>query len=232
MASRMASERQVSLAQLAAWLAGLRVGRSIVEIIDHHSWVPTVAQCRRAGGLATVRGVRRYHQQVRHWSDNGYQIMVTADGEIFLCRPMGRSGGHCLGHNAHSIGVCFIGNFDSGHDAPPQQYAGYRTLVSVMALLCRRFAIPVSRIYPHRQFANKSCPGTGFAMGAFRQEVAAAMGNAIAPRPFRVSWAGKYLAANAAELRDGSTWVRAADVARIEGRKAHWRPADNKVYVQ
>ena len=181
----MPIEQQVSLEQLAVHLRGLNINRVILEEIQHHTWSPTVANYYATGGLACVRGVRRYHMAPppngRGWSDNGYHIMVGPDGAVYLCRPISKSGGHCLGHNSQSIGISLIGNYDTGHDAPPEQWPGYRALISTVALVCRRFNIPVNRIYPHSAFADKSCPGTGFAMPRFRQEVQAAMANEIKP---------------------------------------------------
>ena len=160
----MVYEREISLQELPAILRGMSVTRLLVEIIAHHTWIPTVLNYFNVGGLQCVRGVRRYHMNTRGWRHNGYHLMIGPDGRIFLCRPMGWSGGHCLGHNAHSIGVCLIGNYDLGHDTPVSQWEGYRTLVQVLALLCLRFKIPVERIYPHSRFAAKTCPGTGVSM--------------------------------------------------------------------
>jgi hypothetical protein len=181
----MATEREVTLPQLAAFLQGLRISRPIRWLVDHHTWSPTVAQYR---GISTVRGIRLYHMNVRGWSDNGYHITLGPDGRIFLCRPISRSGGHCIARNADSIGVSLIGNYDKGHD----QFwgtPGHRTLVSVLALLCRRFNIdPGTRIGPHARWDPKTCPGTGITSqwGRLIQEVYAAMATEIAVKKIKI----------------------------------------------
>ncbi len=224
----MPTETQVTKDGFGKHLSVVSVARLIVEFIAHHTWKPIVADYR---GISTVRSVRRYHMNVRDWSDNGYHIMIGPDGAIYLCRPLRRSGGHCLGHNARSVGVNVIGNFDLSHDAPMGEKQ-YRTLVSVLAMLCARFKVPVSRIYPHSAFANKTCPGTGVDMDALCRDVALAMKHEIKPKQFRVSWAGIYLDAQDAELRGDTTWVKLRPVADIEGRTVHPRAALRKVFVK
>lgn len=170
------AEQEVTTEQLARLLPDVHVDRVIVYLLDHHTWRPTVHDYHQVGGAATVRGVTRYHVQVRGWSDNGYHIMIGPDGRIWLCRPMRRSGAHCVGRNHDSIGVSLIGNYDRGHD----QFwgsQGAETLFRVLALLCRRFDLPVSRVRPHSAYAAKTCPGTSATdrWGEFLQEVQAAM---------------------------------------------------------
>jgi len=52
------------------------------------------------------------------------------------------------------------------------------------------------------------------------------------PKPFRVELLGTYLPEDAAELRDGVTWVRLNAVAPIAGWGTFWRSALNKVFVK
>jgi len=166
----MPSERKVTLAEFEAHLGNTAVPRRIDEVIVHHTWSPTAAQY---AGISTVAGVRRYHMQVRGWSDNGYHVMVPpVRNEVFLCRPLARSGAHCLNHNTHSVGVSFIADFDK---EDPQRYGGMEEGVQVVAALCRRFGLPVSDVRFHREFADKSCPGTKMSLSWFRTRVQVAL---------------------------------------------------------
>ena len=181
----MATETEVSLAGLAAHLKGLSFSRVVTWLVDHHTWSPAVANyC----GISTVRGIRNYHMNVRGWSDNGYHITVGPDGKVFLCRPMRRSGGHCIARNADSIGVSIIGNYDAGRDTFWGS-AGHKAYVSVLALLAARFRIdPATRMGPHARWDPKTCPGTSITQqwGRLVQEVRAAMVNEISSPSLKV----------------------------------------------
>ncbi len=173
----MPSEREVTLEQFRDHLQALPPGRRIDEVVVHHTWSPTAAQYR---GLATVRGVRNYHMQVRGWSDNGYHVMIGPDGRIFLCRPLQRSGAHVAGRNAHTVGVSFIANFDS---EDPQAYGGMQAGRDVVAALLERFDLATTDIRFHREFAPKTCPGLKLSLAEFRSAVAS---DAAGPTPARL----------------------------------------------
>ena len=162
----MPTEYLVSFEDFKRHLSNVHVARGINEIIVHHTWRPTASDYR---GIETVRGVRRYHMQVRGWSDNGYHVMIAPDGSIFMCRPLERSGAHTRGRNAHTIGVSFIANFDS---EAPRDYKGLPSGIRVIAELVKRFDLSIKNIRFHREFAPKTCPGTKMSMAYLRGEVA------------------------------------------------------------
>ena len=161
-------------------------GRRITEIIIHHSWRPTAAQY---AGERTIAGILHYHRNVRGWSTIGYNVIIGPNADIFLCRPIRRSGGHTLDHNAQSVGICHIGDFDA---EDPWQYAGYEQGIDVVAALCLRFALSEQDVYFHRDFANKSCPGTQFDRAEYREAVQQAMNNPIG-EPDVYEWAQAYV---------------------------------------
>jgi len=161
----MPTEQQVTFEQFGQHLADALVDRHIDEVVIHHTWKPTAADYH---GIATVRGVRCYHMQVRGWSDNGYHVMIGPNGDIFLCRPLRRSGAHVRGRNAHSIGVSFIANFDREE---PGEYPGLQTGYRVVTALLERFDLPPSAVRFHREFASKTCPGMKLLLSDFRHRV-------------------------------------------------------------
>ena len=124
--------------------------RKITEIIVHCS--DTVE-----GTNWTVDDLRKWHKD-RGWLDIGYHYVVYLDGSIHKGRPDEVVGAHCVGHNAHSIGVCYIGGKEAGTfrakdtRTPAQQEALLRLLI---VLVCR---YPAAEIYGHRDFANRKCP--------------------------------------------------------------------------
>lgn len=124
--------------------------RKITEIIVHCS--DTVE-----GTHWTVDDLRKWHKD-RGWLDIGYHYVVYLDGSIHRGRNEEVVGAHCVGHNAHSIGVCYIGGKEAGTfrakdtRTPAQKEALLRLLID---LVCR---YPDAEIYGHRDFANRKCP--------------------------------------------------------------------------
>lgn len=124
--------------------------RSINEIIVHCSDT-------REGMDYTVDDIRKWHLQ-RGFSDIGYHYVVYRDGSVHTGRNVDVSGAHCVGHNANSIGVCYIG----GHEAVGDGYKDTRTEAQKKALLSllselKKF-YPSATIHGHREFAAKACP--------------------------------------------------------------------------
>lgn len=55
-----------------------------------------------------VNDLRRWHK-AQGWKDVGYHFVITLDGTIEQGRALEEIGSHTKGHNAHSIGICYIG---------------------------------------------------------------------------------------------------------------------------
>ena len=157
----------VSIDTLRDLLEAAPPRRDIQEIILHHTWLPTAAQYR---GRPTWEGIQGYHMEVRQWSDIGYHAGVAPDGTVWLLRPIMCGGAHTLNHNANSVGLVVLGNYDAGHDDPAQIT---KAAARVTALLCKRYSLGPQDVYFHRDFANKTCPGTAIDRAAFRAQVAA-----------------------------------------------------------
>jgi N-acetylmuramoyl-L-alanine amidase len=103
-----------------------------------------------------VNDVRRWHQQ-RGFSDIGYHYVVLVDGTIENGRSLSEVGAHCKGHNAHSIGVCYVGGLNAkGAPADTRTPAQRKALRQLLTLLKQQF--PATTIHGHRDFATKPCP--------------------------------------------------------------------------
>lgn len=129
--------------------------RNIKEIIIHCSATPE-------GEDFTVAQIRQMHL-LRGFSDIGYHYVIYRDGSIHEGRAESISGAHCTGHNSISIGICYIGgcpprsvkNWDKqGKDT--RTAAQKLALVKLIRELKKKY--PTSKIYGHRDFANKACP--------------------------------------------------------------------------
>lgn len=107
----------------------------------------------------TVEDVRRMHVQGRGWSDIGYHYLIYLDGTIHKGRPTTKVGAHCLGHNATSIGVCYVGGLDK--NLKPKDTRTFEQKIALRALLQqlkKDYKMPDHCVHGHREFANKACP--------------------------------------------------------------------------
>lgn len=124
--------------------------RTINEIIVH-------CTATRRNQPVTVDDVRRWHKE-KGYADIGYHYLIYLNGEIHKGRPVEIAGAHCLNHNAHSIGVCYVGGLDLlGKDQEDTRTEQQKTaLRSLLRQLKTQY--PDAVIRGHRDFANKTCP--------------------------------------------------------------------------
>ena len=92
------------------------------------------------------------------WSGIGYHWVVRRDGTLEAGRPEYLAGAHCLGHNAHSIGVCYEGGLDiRGQPADTRTPQQRQTLRRLLEELHRRY--PRALITGHHDLnPHKDCP--------------------------------------------------------------------------
>ena len=136
--------------------------RRIDEIIVH-------CTASREGQEQTVEQIRRDHTTPvskggRGWSDIGYHYVVYLDGTVHEGRNVDISGAHCVDHNAHSIGIAYVGGVENKPGVPYAQLKAKDTRTeaqkaSLMALLMDlRKLYPKARIIGHRDVSSKACP--------------------------------------------------------------------------
>lgn len=124
--------------------------RKINEIIVHCSATPE-------GRNVSAAEIDRWHRQ-RGFNCIGYHFVVGLDGTVEIGRAIDKIGAHCLKHNAHSVGVCYIGGVEKDGKTPKdtRTEAQKTALRSIIRRLKRQF--PGSVVHGHRDFANKACP--------------------------------------------------------------------------
>ena len=123
--------------------------RKITELIIHCSATPE-------GKDYTVADIDRWHK-ARGFKMIGYHYVIYRDGSIHTGRPLEMVGAHCTSHNAHSIGICYIGGLDrSGNPKDTRTQVQKDVLWSLVKSLQKRF--PDATVHGHREFANKACP--------------------------------------------------------------------------
>ena len=123
--------------------------RTITEIIIHCS-----ATCE--GQAFTAKDIDRWHRQ-RGYTMIGYHYVILLDGTVEKGRPIEQIGAHCKGHNANSIGICYIGGLDKdGLPKDTRTEQQRKAMKQLIADLLRKF--PNATVHGHREFANKDCP--------------------------------------------------------------------------
>lgn len=108
-----------------------------------------------------VEEVRRWHR-ARGFEDVGYHYLVRLDGRVEVGRSEELVGAHCPdgGMNRRSVSVCYVGGVSADMSAPQdtRTEAQRRSLRELVRRLQRKYSIPDSRVFGHRDFAPKACP--------------------------------------------------------------------------
>lgn len=124
--------------------------REIKEIILHCAATPE-------GRDFTVAQIDRWHRS-RGFTGIGYHYVVYRDGSVHPGRSESAVGAHCTGHNANSIGVCYIGGCTSDGKTPKdtRTAAQRRSLLQLVKELLGRY--PGATVHGHNEYARKACP--------------------------------------------------------------------------
>lgn len=124
--------------------------RKITEIIVHCSATPR-------GRNVTAKDIDRWHKE-RGFRCIGYHYVIRLDGTVEAGRNEGETGAHCKGHNATSVGICYVGGLSAdGKQAVDTRTDSQRVaMTELIAALKERY--PGAKVYGHRDFAAKECP--------------------------------------------------------------------------
>ena len=125
--------------------------RTITLIVIHCSAV-------RPGQQSSAKKINDWHHDRGFQNGIGYHYVVRRDGSIELGRPLEMIGAHVVGHNRHSIGICYEGALNSfGEDADTRTPEQKVTLRKLLEELHRKF--PKALIVGHRDLnPGKKCP--------------------------------------------------------------------------
>ena len=123
--------------------------RKITKIILHCS-------ATKEGKNFTAKDIDQWHRR-QGFQMIGYHYVILLDGTVEIGRPLEIPGAHTYGHNADSIGICYIGGLD--HDGKPkdtrtpEQRKAMKKLIDNLLV---RYAN--ATVHCHNEFANKECP--------------------------------------------------------------------------
>jgi len=153
----------------AGWIPSRGISNRWDSIVIHHS----------ASANATPQGMRDYHMNVRGWDELGYHFVVGngvnyGDGQVFIGQRWKSQmhGAHCKTpgnhYNDHGIGICLIGDFQTGRPTPKQ----LDSVARLVRFLMNECGIPQSQILTHGGITGKTaCPGRNFSLSAVIQRI-------------------------------------------------------------
>ncbi|MHC4498209.1 MAG: peptidoglycan recognition protein family protein, partial [Planctomycetota bacterium] len=149
------------------WVPPSRLERGWKAIVVHHSGTET--------GNAAI--FDKSHRK-RYWAGIGYDFVIgngsnSGDGQVevtFRWRQQ-KTGAHCKTPNnwanEKGVGICLVGNFDDRAPTSRQM----KSLVKLVRFLQKRYQIPKSRIYSHKNTPGArvtDCPGRHFSMARLK----------------------------------------------------------------
>ena len=128
----------------------------------------------REEGLAQLKAIQDLHQNIRGWSDIGYQFVIDKGGRVYQGRPfMDGSitleeipalarGAHVGGANTGNIGICLLGCYhppEGGACVDQITTESLDTYVTMFAFLSEAYEVAPEQIRGHRDFSPTACPG-------------------------------------------------------------------------
>lgn len=163
-----------SLIEFKNWISNIQVGRTILKIQQHHTYIPNYFNFDGSNHFERQLTMKKYHTVHNGWQDIGQHFTIFPDGSIVTGRSLEKSPACIYNQNANSICIENFGNFDINGDV--MTVSQRESILTVTATLCKRFNLPVNSnsIVYHHWFRldnglrtnggsnTKSCPGTAF----------------------------------------------------------------------
>ena len=154
LAAQIDLRRRWQWTRLAPSPTRLRPAGLYTRLTVHHAGAATNNHVDAGRVAADIENVMVGHRN-RRFGDIGYHFIVDAAGRVWEGRSLRYVGAHVSEANDGNIGVMLLGNFERQRPSASQ----VATLNRLTAALRARFAIPVHRLYGHRDLGQTLCPG-------------------------------------------------------------------------
>ncbi|XP_076649793.1 peptidoglycan-recognition protein LC [Halictus rubicundus] len=103
-----------------------------------------------------VRFAQSFHIESRHWSDIAYNFLAGGDGYVYVGRNWDYMGAHAFGFNNISIGISFIGTFNTVKPNKRQLHAVQKLID--LGVKTKKIATNY-KLLAHRQVSGTLSPG-------------------------------------------------------------------------
>jgi LysM repeat protein len=129
-----------------------QMGR-VTRITVHHTgeYAGTVGVSKRE----ILRRIDRYHREGRGWAAIGYHWLVSPDGQVYEGRPESIQGAHTRNANSNNLGISMMGDFHK--NSPTARHVSI--LKAVLEDARKRYGLPRSKVFGHRDHMATACPG-------------------------------------------------------------------------
>lgn len=165
---------KMTISEFENWISRLRVGRTILKIQQHHTYIPSYIHFKGTNHFERQLAMKNHHVNQNGWRDIGQHFTIFPDGTVLTGRSLELSPACITNQNANSICIENFGNFDLNGDV--MNTLQKESIITATAALCKKFNLPVNSntIVYHHWFrldngfrnngagGNKSCPGTNF----------------------------------------------------------------------
>lgn len=112
--------------------------------------------------------IKKWHKQ-RGFQDIGYHYVIDLDGTIEKGREESLVGAHCIGKNAISLGICYVGGCDKNMKPKDTRTAEQKQAMEyIVHSLLQKYKLHISNVHCHNEFVAKACPS--FDINTFRKE--------------------------------------------------------------
>ncbi len=163
----------------SAWInAGIIESRvhpmnGVRRITVHHAAIDNSDLLSAADVKRRLVNIRHEHinRKPEPFGDIGYHFVIDPQGRIWEGRSLAYQGAHVADQNEHNVGIMLLGDF-TRQTPTPQQTA---SLDSFVAQQMRRFSVPVTRVFTHRELGKSACPGANLQRYVDRSRSAGAM---------------------------------------------------------
>jgi hypothetical protein len=129
----------------------------IARITVHHEGNSFVGSTDINAIARRLSNIREGHIRRRPepFADIGYHYVIDPAGRVWEGRQIRFQGAHVEKKNEHNLGIMVMGNFEEQRPTTAQ----FSTLERFVAEQMRRYQIPVSRVYTHKEIGETLCPG-------------------------------------------------------------------------
>jgi len=146
--------------ELIEYTKNFKWARKFSEIQIHHTWKPEHKDFNGNNGIQLQESMKNYHVNSLGWQTIGQHLSLLPNGKWVTGRDFNIVPASIAGRNS----LCFlaiemIGNFDIGHDKLKDEQLN--SIIKFVNWGIIFFNLGVKGIVFHREYASKSCPGTG-----------------------------------------------------------------------